>query len=68
MLDHFWCQVVILVTFSSNLDNFEKNVKINTEKIQKKYQKFQNLFFFNQDFFLNNFFCRKKNATLKTHK
>ena len=34
----FWCPVVTLVTFSSNLSNFErnpKNLKKNTKKIQK---------------------------------
>ena len=31
----FWCPVVTVVTFSSNLSNFERNPK-KTEKIQKK--------------------------------
>ena len=31
-LGHFWCPVVTLVTFSSNISNFEKNKKKNPKK------------------------------------
>ena len=44
--DNFWCPVVTLVTFSSNISNFERNPK-KTKNIQKEIQKisknFQNL-------------------------
>ena len=36
-LGHFWCSVIISVTFSSNLSNFEKNPKIQKNpKMSKK--------------------------------
>ena len=35
ILGHFWYPVVTLVTFSSNLGNFEKNSKKPTKKIYK---------------------------------
>ena len=38
----FWCPVVTVVTFSSNLSNFERNKKKN-EKVQKKSKKFQKI-------------------------
>ena len=37
ILDHLWCPVLILVTFSSNLSSFKKNpknAKKNPEQIQ----------------------------------
>ena len=37
VLANFWCSVVTLVTFSSKLDNFKQNPKI--QKIIKKSQK-----------------------------
>ena len=35
VLGHFWCSVLTLVTFISNLNNFEKNPK-NIQKIQQQ--------------------------------
>ena len=47
ILAHFWCPVVTLVTFSSKLNNFEKNIqKKNTQKknqIPLKTQKIQKI-------------------------
>ena len=42
ILGHFWCSVVTLVTFSSNLNNFEK-IQTKIQKIQKNPKKIQNL-------------------------
>ena len=39
IFNHFWFPVVTLVTFSSNLSNFQKNPKKNPKKIFKKSKK-----------------------------
>ena len=36
---NFWCSVVNVVTFSSNLNNFEINKKMKRKKNEKKYKK-----------------------------
>ena len=42
ILGNFWCPVVALVTFSSNIRNFERNPK-KTKNIQKQFkQKIKN--------------------------
>ena len=46
----FWCPVVTLVTFSSNLKNFERNPK----KPKKKIKNPKYFFFFNQKTQKNN--------------
>ena len=38
ILGNFWCPVVTLVTFSSNISNFKRNPK-KPKKIQKKIHK-----------------------------
>ena len=41
---NFWCPVVTLVTFSTNLSNFKRNPQKNPKKVQKfqKFLKIQN--------------------------
>ena len=36
VLAHFWCPVVTVVTFSSNLSNFEKKQRNKNKKNKKK--------------------------------
>ena len=41
IFDNFWCPVVTMVTFSSNLSNFERN-QIKTKKSKKNSKKSKN--------------------------
>ena len=45
ILGHFWCSVVISITFSSNLSNFEKKSKKNKKKPKQIPKIYKNLIF-----------------------